>query len=288
MKNSLPSSRKSSRRKKSGTISESLDSCPLREPWCILAVNGAVDDVAVDDVPTDSVFLAAEWLHLAMLNYEVDARLLLPFVPAGTELDLYSGKAFVSLVGFRFLKTRLLGFLAIPMHSNFEEVNLRFYVRRRVGEGIRRGVVFIREVVPRRAIAFVARNIYHENYVALPMAHEIRSVADDLSVAYRWLSAKSWSEITLVTAGTAEIPSEGSVEQFITEHYWGYTSRPGGSMEYQVTHPRWKVREAQQSAFRGDAEGFYGKALAAVLAGRPHSAFLAEGSPVKVMRGRRL
>ena len=247
-----------------------------------------MNEVAINDVTTDSVFLAAEWRHLAMLNYEVDARLLLPFVPAGTELDLYSGKAFVSLVGFRFLKTRLLGFLAVPMHSNFEEVNLRFYVRRRVGEEIRRGVVFIREVVPRCAIAFVARTIYHENYVALPMEHEIRSVGDDLSVAYRWLSAKSWSEITLETAGTSEIPSEGSVEQFITEHYWGYTSRPGGSMEYQVTHPRWNVRKTRQSAFHGDAERFYGKDLAAVLRGRPHSAFLADGSAVRVMRGSRL
>jgi hypothetical protein len=242
----------------------------------------------MNDVTMGSVFLTAEWRHLAMLNYEVDAHLLLPFVPAGTELDLYSEKAFVSLVGFQFLKTRLFGCLAIPMHSNFEEVNLRFYVRRRVGDEIRRGVVFIREIVPRRAIAFVARTIYRENYVALPMTHEMRSVGEDLSVAYRWRYGKSWNEITLETIGTSEIPSEGSAEQFITEHYWGYTSRPGGSIEYQVTHPSWKVRQVRQSAFSGDAEGLYSNDLAAVLRGRPHSAFLAEGSAVSVMRGRRL
>jgi hypothetical protein len=173
------------------------------------------------------------------------------------------------------------------MHSNFEEVNLRFYVRRRVGDEIRRGVVFIREIVPRRAIAFVARTIYGENYVALPMAHEIRFVGDDLRVAYRWRSGKSWNEITLETIGASEIPSEGSVEQFITEHYWGYTSRPGGSIEYQVTHPSWKVRQVRQSAFTGNAEGLYRKELANALRGTPHSAFLAEGSAVSVMRGRR-
>jgi hypothetical protein len=223
-----------------------------------------------------------------MLNYEVDARLLLPFIPAGTELDLHGGKVFVSLVGFQFLKTRLLGFLTIPMHANFEEVNLRFYVRRRVGDEIRRGVVFIREIVPRRAIAFVARTIYNENYVARPMTHEIRPAGDDLKVAYRWRSGKSWSEITLETAGPSEIPSQGSVEQFITEHYWGYTSRPGGSIEYQVTHPSWKVRQVRQSAFRGDAEELYGKEWAVVLRGAPDSAFVAEGSAVSVMRGRRL
>jgi hypothetical protein len=239
-------------------------------------------------VITDSVFLTAEWRHLAMLNYEVEARLLLPFIPPGTELDLHNGKVFVSLVGFQFLKTRLLGFMAIPMHSNFEEVNLRFYVRRRIGGEIRRGVVFIREIVPRRAIAFVARTIYGENYVVMPMTHEIRFTGDDLTVAYRWRSGKSWNEITLETIGASEIPSEGSVEQFITEHYWGYTSRPGGSIEYQVTHPSWRVRQVRQSAFNGDAEGLYGKELADVLRGTPHSAFLAEGSAVKVMRGRRL
>jgi uncharacterized protein YqjF (DUF2071 family) len=247
-----------------------------------------VDAVGMNDVSRDSVFLTAEWRHLAMVNYEVDARLLLPFVPTGTELDLYEGKVFVSLVGFLFLKTRLLGFLAIPMHSNFEEVNLRFYVRRIVGHETRRGVVFIRESVPRRAIAFVARTLYNENYVALPMTHEIRSVGDDLRVAYRWRHDESWSEITVETAGPSEIPSEGSVEQFITEHYWGYTSRPGGSIEYQVTHPSWRVRQVRQSAFHGDAEGLYGKDLGAVLRSRPDSAFLAEGSAISVMRGRRL
>src|SRR6266851_4952399 len=123
-----------------------------------------------------------------MLNYEVDADLLLPFVPSGTELDRWNDKVFVSLVGFRFLKSKLFGFLPIPMHSNFEEVNLRFYVRRQAAGEVRRGVVFIREIVPRRAIAFVARTFYHENYVDLPMAHEIRLVGEGRQVEYRWLS----------------------------------------------------------------------------------------------------
>ncbi len=225
-----------------------------------------------------------------MLNYEVDADLLLPFVPAGTELDRWNGKVFVSLVGFRFLRTRLLGFLPIPMHSNFDEVNLRFYVRRRVGSEVRRGVVFIQEMVPRRAIAFVARTFYNENYVALPMAHKIRSFGDkDLRVAYRWRREGRWSEINLETDGNSELPSEGSVEQFITEHYWGYAAQPeGGSMEYRVTHPSWKVWQARKAAFEGDAGKFCGKDIAAVLRGKPQSAFLAEGSAVTVAKGRRL
>jgi len=236
------------------------------------------------------VFLTAEWQHLAMLNYEVDAGLLLPFVPAGTEIDRWNHKVFVSLVGFRFLKTKLFAFLPIAMHSNFEEVNLRFYVRRQAGSEVRRGVAFIREMVPRRAIAFVARTFYNENYVALPMAHEIRPVGDNsLRVAYRWRSENRWSEISLETDGNSELPGEGSAEQFISEHYWGYATQPrGGCVEYRVAHPPWRVWQVRRSTFEGDAEKFYGKDIAAVLRGKPESAFLAEGSAVSVMRGRKL
>ena len=241
-------------------------------------------------VAADRVFLSAEWQHLAMLNYEVEPRPLLPFVPAGTELDSWNGKVFVSLVGFRFLKTKLFGFLTIPMHANFEEVNLRFYVRRQDDNGVRRGVVFIREVVPRPAIAFVARTFYHERYVALPMTHEIRTLPDNrLRVEYRWCSGKRWSSIRMETDGNAALPSPDSAEQFITEHYWGYAAEPGGGcVEYRVSHPTWRVWPVRESAFDGDAADLYGKEIASVLRGKPHSAFLAEGSAISVMQGRKL
>ena len=239
---------------------------------------------------SNGVFLTAEWRHLAMLNYEVDPALLLPFVPAGTELDCWGGRVFVSLVGFRFLKTRLRGFVPIPLHSDFDEVNLRFYVRRKVAGEVRRGVVFVREIVPRWAIAYVARTFYSENYIALPMEHEIRPVGDHgLRVEYRWRSAKAWSGISVETDGAAEAPGENSIERFIAEHYWGYAAQTdGGCMEYRVTHPSWKVWQVRQSAFVGDAEKTYYKEFAAVLTGKPHSAFLAEGSAVNVIQGQRL
>ena len=234
------------------------------------------------------VFLNAEWRHLAMLNYEVDATLLLPFVPNGTELDRWNDKLYVSLVGFRFLKTRVLG-LTIPFHSNFDEVNLRFYVRRKQDGEVRRGVVFIRDIVPRWAIAFVARTFYNENYFALPMAHEIRAVDGGLAVAYRWRSRGAWSAIRLDVQGQPKLATEGSEEQFITEHYWGYASQPdGGSIEYRVEHPSWRVWSARSAKFEADVEGLYGKDMAAVLKGAPTSAFLAEGSAVSVMRGQKI
>ncbi len=122
-------------------------------------------------------FLTANWRYLAMLNFVVDPAIVAPLVPSGTELDYENGETFVSVVGFLFLDTRILG-LPIPLHRDFEEVNLRFYVRKKSADTWRRGVVFVRELVPRRAIALVARAFYGENYLALPMKHEIEHVAE--------------------------------------------------------------------------------------------------------------
>jgi hypothetical protein len=213
-----------------------------------------------------------------MINYAVDSDLLQPLVPSGTELDFFSGRAFVSLVGFRFLDTKVLG-VSLPFHRDFEEVNLRFYVRRRAGSEVRRGVVFIREIVPKRAIAAIARWIYNENYIALPMRHHI---APD-RVRYDWGGGTCGLEVA--PAGESSLAADGSEEQFITEHYWGYTAqRDGGSIEYKVAHEPWLVRRAASAHFEGDATSLYGKEFARILTRPPDSAWLAEGSPIQVMR----
>jgi uncharacterized protein YqjF (DUF2071 family) len=249
---------------------------------------GAVDSGTLETSTASRTFLTAEWRYLAMLNYEVEPRLLTAFVPAGTEIDSWNGRTFVSLVGFRFLNTRVFG-IAFPFHCNFDEVNLRFYVRRRIGSEIRRGVVFVREIVPRWAIAIVARAIYGERYLALPMSHRIQSSDEGLAVEYGWKVSGRWNRIRLATRGDAVLPVEGSAEQFITEHYWGYAAtRDEGCVEYQVRHPQWKVWNAGDAGFDGNMEELYGKDLNDVLQRQPDSVFLAEGSAVSVHRGLRL
>ena len=236
----------------------------------------------------DQIFLNAEWRNLAMLNYEVAPDLLAEFIPAGTELDRWNGKLFVSLVGFRFLKTRVRG-LSIPFHRNFDEVNLRFYVRRAEVAEVRRAVVFIKEIVPRWAIAWVARNVYNERYIALPMRHRMDSLDHDMFVEYGWRTGPTWNRISLRTDENAALPQENSEEQFITEHYWGYAQqRDGSTMEYRVAHPPWRVWRGCDAKFEGDMTGLYGPELAAVIRGKPSSAFLAEGSEVTVHRGRKV
>ena len=178
-------------------------------------------------------FLTAQWRWLAMLNYEVDPALLRPLVPAGTELDAWGGVTYASVVGFMFLDTRVLG-IPIPFHRDFEELNLRFYVRRRGPEGWRRGVVFVKEIVPRFAIAAVARVVYNENYVALPMRRHLDiSARAGGTVEYGWKQGGRWCGLRAEVRGPARPLVEGSEEEFITEHYWGYVrQRDGGTVEY--------------------------------------------------------
>ncbi len=244
--------------------------------------------------PAQQTFLTAEWRDLVMLNYEVDPALLLPHVPAGTVLDSWQGSTLISLVGFRFLDTRVRG-IAIPWHRDFDEVNLRFYVRRDAPDGTRRGVVFKKEIVPRRAIAWVARAVYSENYVAMPMRHSIElpppEGKDVGHAAYEWRFRgrrfrHRWNRLAARTHGAAELPPPGSEEEFVTEHYWGYAAQPdGGTLEYRVEHPQWLVWRATSAFLSCDATALYGAELGPYLSGSPHSAFVAEGSTVTVRRG---
>ncbi len=231
-------------------------------------------------------FLTAEWRYLAMLNYEITPASLASLVPTGTELDFWNGRTFVSLVGFLFRDTRVRG-IPVPFHRNFEEVNLRFYVRRNAADGWRRGVVFVKEIVPRRAVAFVARTFYNENYVALPMTHQIKKdLAAITSVSYGWQFNRSENFLKVVPRGKAQLPDAGSLPEFITEHYWGYAAqRDGSTREYLVEHPRWSVWETQEADVHCDVADLYGKAFCELFESPPASAFLADGSNVKVYRG---
>ena len=258
-------------------------------------LRGATDARIINCDPSpSSTFLYARWHALAMLNYEIDPAVLRPLVPRGVELDEHDGRTYGSMVGFLFLQTRVLG-LPIPLHRNFEEVNLRFYVRREVGGKILRGVCFVKEIVPRRAIAITARWAYNEPYIALPMDHRVEgpvrefirppSIATESGVVqYRWCFQGRWNSLELKHAGPPAALCDGSCEEFIAEHYWGYCGqRDGGTVEYEVVHPRWHVWQGFDAHLDCDAEKLYGPQFAPYLRGEPVSAFLADGSEVAVL-----
>jgi len=236
-----------------------------------------------------STFLTAEWRKLIMAQYAIDPSRLTPHLPAGLELDLYEGRCYVSLVAFLFDQVRLKG-LPIPFHTRFEEVNLRFYVRRREPNGsIKRGVVFIREFVPRLAIAFVAKRFYEEPYVTIPTHHRIELSPESLNVGYGWdLGGRSHS----LAVEAAPIPQDilpNTEEDFITEHYWGYTKRSDGSTSaYQVEHPHWQTYMPRSHEIAVDFGLLYSPSFAFLTDQQASSVLLAEGSAVSVHSGSRL
>lgn len=234
-------------------------------------------------------FLTAEWRKLIMAQYEVDPATLAPWLPPGVDIDLYQGHCYVSLVGFLFDKVRVLG-LPIPFHTRFEEVNLRFYVARTEPDGTRkRGVVFVSELVPRAAITLIANSLYEEPYATLPMRHTIASTPDSLAVSYSWRHRGTWQSVAVEADPTPQPIAPNSVEDFITEHYWGYTKRTrGNTSEYGVQHPRWQVYPIRNFTVNCDFAALYGAAFAALNNQQPSSVLLAEGSAVSVSTGTRL
>lgn len=224
-----------------------------------------------------------------MLNYPVDRAALLPHLPAGTELDVWRGDVWMSIVAFRFLKARIKG-LPVPRFGTFDEVNLRFYVRRKAGDGSwRRGVVFVRELVPHRVVAWVARTFYNENYSAARMKSVLRfdELGHVTDARFDWIWRGSPGFVEVNGCGGPALMAAGSDEEFFAEHYWGYAvQRDGRTKEYRVWHPRWNVAAAKSAALSCDAAGLYGPAFAEALSAAPASAFVADGSDVEVFSGR--
>ena len=223
-------------------------------------------------------FLKAEWKNLVLVNYEIDPIILEPYLPYGTQIDLHEGKCFISLVAFLFKDTSVLG-VKWPGYINFEEANIRFYVTREDGETIKRGVVFIKEIVPKHLITFVANTLYSENYETMKMEHHF----DQNSIEYRFGREAVTNILSIELDTTTEKIEEGSHAEFITEHYWGYAKiNDRKTNEYEVTHPRWKQRIVQSSNIDIDYEDIYGKDFAFLSSTKPYSILFCKGSEITV------
>lgn len=232
-----------------------------------------------------TTFLKAEWRKLLMANYEVNPEVLKPYLPHKTELDLWNNTCYVSLIGFMFLNTKVLG-IKVPFHTNFEEVNLRFYVKYNDNGNHKRGVVFIKEIVPKPALTLVANGLYKEHYQTLKMDHKWQSDQDSQSVSYRWKKNNKWNSIQVNASSEPEKIEENSEAEFITEHYWGYTKiSDRKTSEYEVMHPKWDVYKVYDYMSEVDFESVYGKDFSFLNNAKPKSVFLAEGSEIKVKKG---
>lgn len=235
-----------------------------------------------------NTFLSAAWKDLVMANYAVSPAILQAYLPKGTELDTWNGIHYVSLVGFMFENVRLLG-MPIPFHTNFEEINLRFYVRRKVGNEWRRGVVFIKEIVPKLMVSTVANVLYKEHYVSLPMSHEKKADDNRINLAYSWKFGENWNRISVETAAQSLKMESGSEAEFITEHYWGYTRiDENTTFEYEVGHPRWDIFPVKSYQIVCHLADLYGQAFQEMLEQPPVSVLVAEGSQIIVKSKQKL
>jgi uncharacterized protein len=233
-------------------------------------------------------FLTAEWKNLIMVNYIIDPKILLPYLPHKTELDQYQGNVYVSLIGFVFANTKMLG-VPIPFHINFEEVNLRFYVRYNDNGVWKRGATFIKEIVPKPAISFVANTFYHEKYSTMPMKHFRQEEATEMQFGYSWKHKGKWNTLQATTEKIAVPMLPGSEEEFIAEHYWGYSRYTAQTtFEYGVEHPKWQVYPVKKYVIDCDFKALYGNEFSFLQNIEPSSVFVAAGSPIAVLHKRKL
>jgi uncharacterized protein YqjF (DUF2071 family) len=227
-------------------------------------------------------FLKANWGNIIMANYAIDPEILKPFLPKGVELDLYNGKAYVSLVGFMFKKTKLFN-IPIPFFGTFEEINLRFYVQRKE-EGItKRGVVFINETIPYRIVAWMANKLYNEHYTVVPTRHSIVENSDSKKIKFDWLLNKKWNSIYVEASNESFKMENNTLEKFIYEHYFGYTKiDENNTEEYRLQHPSWKINTVLNSKIDCDFKAMYGESFSVLNDTEPEAVFIAEGSSVKI------
>jgi hypothetical protein len=229
-----------------------------------------------------TIFLKANWENIIMANYAIDPKILLPFLPKGVELDLYNDKAYISLVGFMFKKIKLFN-VPIPWFGNFEEINLRFYVVRKEGNTLKRGVVFINETIPYPIVAWMANKLYKEHYTVVPTKHQITKDSKSQKVNFEWLLNKKWNSIYVEATTESKVMESQSLEKFIFEHYYGYTKiNENNTEEYKLQHPSWRVNKVVDYKIDCDFTAMYGDAFSILNSTAPEAVFIAEGSAVGI------
>ena len=216
-----------------------------------------------------------------MANYEIEPSALAPYLPKGVELDFYNNKTYVSLVGFMFKNTRLFG-VPIPFFGSFEEINLRFYVKKVENRKIKKGVVFINETVPFKIVALLANKLYKEHYISIPTRNSI-DITEYKKIKYEWKVNDKWNSIAVQSDTKKYKIEQGTIEEFIFERYFGFTKLSDNStQEYQIHHPKWMTHEILNTHIDCDFRSMYGEAFAGLENQTPDSIIIAEGSLVSV------
>lgn len=232
-------------------------------------------------------FLTATWKYLPFANYKVPREFLMPFVPQGCQLDRFRESYYISVVGLRFLDTRVLG-VPVPGHINFSEINLRFYIKAEVGGKMRHGVSFIKEIVAKPVITWVANNLYNEHYQTMPVRYGLQEHGPEHHINYEWRPKSRWMKFNLSYAPDKKQIMPDTEEQFILERYYGFSQHRGGTTSYEVKHVSWHYHEVLESFVDIDFEETYGKEFGLLNELEPSSIMMAEGSRIGIGRKTRI
>ena len=226
--------------------------------------------------------LSAHWTNLLVVNFETTKIFLEKHLPAGTELNDWNGKYFMSLVGFQFSKTKICGILS-PFYRSFPEINLRFYVKRKTKTGWQNGVVFIKEIAPAKLIGFMAGWLYNENFICLKMKSRFINEGDKNKIEYCWNINNEWNYLKAIVKNKPVHYPQESLEGFISSHYHGFTRiTETQTKEFEVIHSPWKIYHVLSFDIKLDAEAIYGKESAPFFSHQPCSVFMMDGSETKV------
>ncbi len=182
-----------------------------------------------------------DWTDLMFHHFEVDSVELQKKVPF--ELDLYEGKAYVSLVGFHSSKLWLdkcgkwTRYVNAPFATH-DFLNLRTYVK----HGGEAGIYFLTEFVNRKVSVLLGRMVYGLPYHrgTIHYSHHLGennwgSVKDcraGVSLAYESGSPSS---------GDLCICNTGTLEEFLCEKYTAYTSLNENTLVFRILHEPWKT-----------------------------------------------
>jgi len=230
------------------------------------------------------IFLEANWERLLSANYVVDPSILQPHIPEGTELELHNGKCYVSLVAFRYSETKLLK-IKVPFHQTFEEINLRFYVKRKIEtKEWRSEVAFTKLFFPKRTLTAVAKRIYKENYETYEMQHRWKDDEQFLRTSYG-LNKDKWHRFEVITERKPLRITENTDAFFFSKHYWGTSQIDSRSCTiYEIEHPDWSTYKTIDAAISFDFKHVFGEEFASLTTAQPESIYLFDGSPVTVYK----
>lgn len=228
----------------------------------------------------EKVFLTAEWKNLVLFNFAVPDEVLKPYLPKDCTLDYWNGSAYISFVAFQFLNTRVLN-IKWPGFTHFPEINLRFYIKHHG----RRGVCFIREYVPSKLVAQIARSLYHEPYLATPIKAHIEQQSSEIKARYEITKYDSIYSAQVIASPEPIQCSIDSEAHFFKEHELGVGKDPQGqTYKYEVHHPVWKTFKIKSYNLNLHWHSLYGEGFSFLQDRQANSVFFAEGSEIKVFK----